>query len=196
MSLHDLETHKSSHEYFHALCVHPSTKFANQHHNEEVLVVIRAHPITLLPVFGFAIVLAIVPMFINILLADFFTFFQILFINIVVYSSIFSYVFINFVLWVHNVGIITNHRIIDIDYTSVLLKSATGSSLDDIADVNGKTTGFIRSIFNFGDVHVQTAGIEQNIVFIDAPEPDTIVSLVSRIIRDHRSSSFRPRDGE
>src|SRR3990167_4660730 len=104
--------------------------------------------------------------------------------------------FINFLLWAYNVGILTSHRILDIDYVSILQKEVSGSTLDDITDVTGTTTGFFRAIFDYGDIFIQTAGLTQNIEFRGVPEPNVVVAIVSRVIREHKGSALVGHENE
>jgi len=187
MPLQTLESKKTAHRYFHAMCILPDSRFDTQHSDEQVLLVLRAHPVTFVPWIVTSVILFFLPFAGNFIINRFLTLNEVLFVNIFWYSAIFTYVFINILLWAFNVGIVTNHRIIDIDFKTVLHREFSGSSLDDIADVTARTTGFIRSLFRYGDVFVQTAGIEQNIEFLAVPEPNQVVALVSRIIRDHRA---------
>ena len=98
------------------------------------------------------------------------------------YSILFSYIFFNILLWLFNVGIVSNHRIIDVDYHLVLFKEITATSISDVADVTGTTSGFIRSLFQFGDIHIQTAGKSANIEFNNVPQVDQVVSIINRIM--------------
>jgi len=187
------ETMETAHRHFHSLCINPQVTFDSQHGDEKVLLVLRAHPVTFFPWLSFAAAAFLAPPFFNIMLSGFLNFPELLFVNVFFYSALFSYVFINFLLWTYNVGIVTSQRVIDIDYISVLQKEISGSSLDDITDITGKTTGFFRSLFDFGDLSVQTAGIMQNIEFAATPEPDVVVSIISQVSQDHKNSSLLKR---
>ena len=72
---------------------------------------------------------------------------------------------------------------IDVDYPNILIKEETGSSIEDATDVTAQTTGFIRALFHYGDIYIQTAGIMQNIEFLKVPDPDNVVSIINRLMR-------------
>ena len=82
----------------------------------------------------------------------------------------------------YNVGIVTNERILDVDFNMIIQKQVSGTSLAKVTDVTERTTGFVRSLFQFGDVYVQTAGEEQNIEFHAVPEPVEIVSIINKLM--------------
>lgn len=183
MPIESLENLKTDTRFFNSYCVYPKVKFESQHNDEELLLLVRAHPITFIPWILTSIVLFFLPLGLNILLIQFFNLREVLFINFAWYSFLFSYIFLNVVSWLFNVGIVTDERIVDIDYAMILNKEVTGTSIEDVTDVTAHTTGFVRSFFQYGDVFVQTAGRTQNIDFIAVPLPGEVVSIINRLMR-------------
>ena len=183
MPIDVFESSETYHKLLHAYSVHPNVRFESQHNDEEILLMVRAHPITFVPWIATALGLFIVPIFLNVLLVNFMTFRQILFFDLFWYSFIFSYVLVHILGWLFNVGIVTNQRVVDIDYSAILHKEVTGTSIEDITDVTAKTTGFIYSLFSFGNVFVQTAGKNQNIEFLRVPDPAEVTSIINRLMR-------------
>lgn len=183
MPVDELESKTTTHHLMHSYCILPQERFESQHSGEKIQLIVRAHPVTFIPWIAISMVLFVTPIFLNAFLVNFFTIREILFLNLFWYSLTFTYIFLNVLTWVFNVGIITNERVLDIDYTQVLTKNVTGTSIVDITDVTAKTSGFIRSMFRYGDVYVQTAGREQNIEFRAVPYPDDVVSVINRLMR-------------
>lgn len=144
---------------------------------------VRAHPVTFIPWIATSVLFFILPIFLNVFLINFFSLREVLFIDLFWYSALFSYIFLQIISWLFNVGIVTDQRLIDIDYSMILSKRSTGTSLEDITDATEKTTGYLRSLFKYGDVFVQTAGTEQNIEFLKVPEPADVVSIINRLMR-------------
>jgi hypothetical protein len=179
----DTGAKKSYSKLLYSYAVRPKVSFETQQEGEEVLLLVRAHPATFVPWIVTAVFFFLLPMFLNVFLVGFLEFREILFINLFWYSGVFSYVFLQILGWLFNVGIITNLRIIDIDYSMVLNKSITATSIEDVADASEKTTGFIRSIIQYGDVHIQTAGIHQNIEFSAIPYPSAVVATVNELMK-------------
>lgn len=172
-----------THKYLHAYNLMPSVRFESQLSDEKAYILVRKHPITFVPWIITSIVLSLIPLFANVVLVQILNIPQIIFINFFWYSMVFSYVFVNILVWLFNVGIITNRRIIDIDYTTIINKEFTGTSLEDVTDATGRTSGFIRSLYNYGDVFVQTAGSAQNIDFHAVPNPSNVVSVINRLMK-------------
>ena len=51
-----------------------------------------------------------------------------------------------------------------------------------IEDVTSKTGGFLSSIFDYGNVFVQTAGTEANIEFVNIPKPSQVAQIINSLI--------------
>jgi len=101
------------------------------------------------------------------------------------YLIIFGFVLLRFTLWYFHVGIITNKRIKDIDIHGVLYRDVSETRLNLVQDVNFVQHGFIPSLFNYGDVFVQTAGTEPNIEFDKAPRPAQIARIIGDMLKKH-----------
>ncbi|KXK09807.1 MAG: hypothetical protein UZ22_OP11002000971 [Microgenomates bacterium OLB23] len=66
--------------------------------------------------------------------------------------------------------------------TLILSKKINATTLEEVSDVGSNVNGFIRSLFNYGDVHVQTAGPTQDIDFLAVPEPADVVSIINEMM--------------
>ncbi len=161
--------------------------FKNQFENEKVILFLRAHPATQIPWILSAAFLFFLIFFGSIFLQNSFSIIdlkQIFFINMISYSLLFSYVFINLMNWIFNIGIVSNKRVIDIDFDGFLCRVVSSASLQKIEEITIRNTGFFSSIFDYGNVFVQTAGSEQNVEFLNIPKSaevqDTINNLIKR----------------
>lgn len=173
------------HQFFHSFCSYPKIKFSIQENDEEIILVLRMHPITQIFWLVNGIIFFIVLFLFNIFFSSYFSLNQIFFFNIFFISLIFSYLWFNFLNWYFNVGIITNKRVIDIDYHGVIYKEFTVAKLNKIEDITSKTGGYLQSIFDYGNVFIQTAGTEVNIEFINIPQPSKVVSVINNLLTRH-----------
>lgn len=98
------------------------------------------------------------------------------------YLITFTYIYVNFILWYFNVSIVTNERIIDIDFINLLNKKFAETRIVKIEDVTMKTGGFIRSFFDYGNVYVQTAAKEAMFEFLSVPHPEKVVRLINELM--------------
>lgn len=162
-------------------------RFEAQEKNEEILLLLRRHPITNLPwILFFLALLLVPPIFLPLLIS-----LEIipplpaslrLIITLFWYLGSFGFFLVNFLLWYFNVNLVTNKRIIDIDFLYLLYKETTATRLTQVEDVTYKMGGIIRTIFDFGDVFVHTAGPEQNIEFLGVPNPAEVVKTIVELM--------------
>lgn len=173
---------KSQHSLFHAYCIRPKdARFEFQSVQEEILLIVRAHPITQLGwiLNGFFILLLL--LFLNFTIGRFLQPAQNLIFNLIGVSFILGYYWFNFLSYFFNVGIITNMRIVDIDFNAVIYKEVTEARLNKVEDITAKAGGYFASLFNYGNVFIQTAGNELQIEFLNVPRPAHVVRLINNI---------------
>ncbi|PIS15503.1 hypothetical protein COT62_03300 [Candidatus Roizmanbacteria bacterium CG09_land_8_20_14_0_10_41_9] len=177
-----MNTYKPSSSFFHSFVTMPKVRFETQGSGEEIILLLRAHPITqiywLINAFFFSLVLVVFDLFVpsGIPLT------VMIFLNLLGFALIFSYIWFNFLTWFFHVGLITTERIIDIDFTGILYKEITEAKLNKVEDITSKSTGYVSSVFNYGDVFIQTAGQEANIEFLKTPAPSQIVKIINDMV--------------
>lgn len=177
----DLQT--SRHRYLHALCTYPDVKFEAQETDEKVILVLRAHPITQLSwviasIFAFIILVAL-----NFFLPSVLDVRQIVFLNFFFVIIILSYIWLNILFYIFNVGIVSSKRILDVDFHSILYRETSESRLSNVEDITSRQAGYFGSFFHYGNVFVQTAGTEINIEFLNVPEPTEVVRIINSLLR-------------
>lgn len=179
---------KKAPHFYSSLCRFPSDVFfQSQDEDEEIVLLVRRDFITNLPWILGAILLLLVPFVISLVFPVFFPFISISESGIIVsglfyYLIIFGLVLVNFSIWYFNVGLVTNKRVIDLDVSGILYKHVSETRLNLIEDVTYTQIGSIRSIFNYGDIFIQTAGAHPNFEFDRSPEPAKIVRIIANMI--------------
>ncbi len=86
-----------------------------------------------------------------------------------------------FLIWVFyylNIQIITNLRIVDIDQHGLFSRSISELHIDKIEDVTSESNGPIATIFQYGNVYVQTAGTIDRFEFDRVPAPEQIEKII------------------
>lgn len=177
---------KSKAHFYTSFMMYPvNVKFPDQDPDEDVIILVRRHIITNIPWMVLSFFFAITPPLIIPFLTTLFPFFQIaagtqtalaLSYNL----FILGYILVNFSIWYFHASLVTNKRIIDVDLDNILTKHVSETRISLIQDVSYTQVGAIRSIFNYGDVFIQTAGPHPNIEFDKSPQP----ALIARIIGD------------
>lgn len=101
------------------------------------------------------------------------------------YLVVATYWFINFISWYFNISLVTDKRVIDIDFSSLVYKDVAATKINLVQDVSFSQIGAIRTFFDYGDVLVQTAGTLDNFIFESAPQPENIVHITEDLIGKH-----------
>lgn len=160
-------------------------RFENQTKKEEILLLLRPHMITNVPWMLITIFMVFLPtIFTRVIPTDFVPA-NFRFITIVSwYLLTFAFAYEKLLCWLFSVGIVTNERVVDVDFSTILYKDVSEARFDKIQDVSVKTGGFIRSVFNFGDVFIQTAGEIPEIEFEDVPDPARVTKLLDSLISE------------
>lgn len=177
-----MEKLRPRHELFHSFCVLPTIEFESQINGERPILLLRAHPITQVPWILNGLFLFILLVLLNVLFAASFTAAQQLYINVSLGVFILAYYWFKFLSYYFNVGIVTQGRIIDIDLHAVIYKEVTEAQLKNVEDITAKSGGYIPSLFNFGNVYVQTAGALVNIEFDNIPRPAEVVKIINQLL--------------
>jgi membrane protein YdbS with pleckstrin-like domain len=207
-SLNPVHPHKSPDEYSSVLRSElPSTTpwksfapkplhifFDSQHASEEILLLLRKHPIVLIPKILGSVLFAFFPLFISSL-----GLFAGVPLNYVFATYILWYLLLagfmleTFLTWFFHVFIITDERIIDVDFISLIYKRITAAKIDNIEDVTSVTGGAIRSVFDFGTVKIQTAGARAEIAFEDVPSPAKVKRLLNELVLEEEREKIEGR---
>lgn len=168
---------------------HPSGVSFNQKEDQEtIILLIRRHIITNIPWIVGTMILSVAPILIlyllqitNSLSIQIPT--KLMFVILAFYYIIvLGYAFANFVSWFYNIGLVTDKRIFDIDFTNLSSINVAATALDDIQDVNYTQAGFAEQFFNYGDIDVQIDVNTQNYKFEKSPKPAQVVNIISKLI--------------
>lgn len=172
-----------------------SVSFQNQEEEEEILLFLRPHFITNLFWITTTLFLIFVPFavyyfssylnqFILISLPDRY----IILITSFYYLFVLGYILVNFMAWFYNIFIVTQIRVVDIDYSDIVYHNVAMTKLDLAQDVDYTQSGFIRSFFNYGDIVMRTAG--KNAIFdaLAVPNPAQVTKTIEDLIGKEETS--------
>lgn len=98
------------------------------------------------------------------------------------YLVVVTYAFVNFVIWYYNAALITNKRIVDIDFHQLIYKDIAETKLGLVQDVSYRQQSVVESLFDFGHVLVQTAGTIDNFEFDSLPHPERVEEIVNSLV--------------
>jgi len=179
-----LDTLESTGKVTAAFCFKPKKiKFETRQRGEKVILLLRKHPITNLKWVILTVLLVLAPLSLNSF--PLINFLPNNFQTIAIlgwYLVTVAFALENFLTWFFNVHIITDERIVDIDFYNLIYKEVSDANIDKIQDVTYKMGGVARTVFNYGDVIIQTASEVPNLEAIAIPKP----ALVAKILQDLR----------
>lgn len=157
--------------------------FDTQEKDEQILLFLRQHPIVNVPWILLALVMLLAPGIFSTVLSPFLK----LPVNFAVVLSLGWYLItLGFIvervlIWLFDSFIITDERMIDIDFKSMIFKDINYANLDKIQDVNVRTSGAVYSLLDVGSVFVQTAGEVPEFVFNNVAQPSRVAKLLNEL---------------
>ncbi len=193
-----------SHPVWRSLTACPSdTKFEAQHDDEQVLLLMRKHPVTNLWWIALAAMFVGVPLFwgefplisgVSALVR----------LSLVVfwYLGLAFFAIQNILLWFYNIYIVTDERIIDVDFFGLLYKNINATQIRKIQDVNYSQVGMLSSVFNFGNVAIQTASEQRSadareeasaFTFAAVSNPDRVAKVIGELMEQEEKEEYEGR---
>lgn len=175
--------------------VHPKIfSFTERDNDEEIILVLRRHWFTNIHWLLIALLMVFFPVFIPLVhLLDYFPgnfqFIAVLF----WYLITFAFAFEQFLSWYFNVCIITDERVIDIDFNNLLVKKFTDAKISMIQDVTSTVVGVSQTVFNYGDILVQTASEIPEICFNKIPSPEKVVKVLQQLRQEEEQEALEGR---
>lgn len=190
-----MRVEEPSHNLFNAFAPKPNNvHFDSQHTDETVILLLRQHPITQVRWVTIAIGLIIFP-----LIFTFIPFFDFLPDRYQLagligwYLLVIGYILQAFLNWFFNVYIITDERVIDVDFYNLIHRDVSTAKIDNVEDVTTVTGGTLQSVFEYGTVIIQTAGSKQLIEFENIPKPAKVTKLLNELLLEEEREQIEGR---
>jgi hypothetical protein len=86
-----------------------------------------------------------------------------------------------FLIWIFyylGAQVITDIRIVDITQEGLFSHTVSELHIDKIEDVTSQVNGILGTLFNYGDVYIQTAGTLERFEFRNVPNPAEIEKII------------------
>jgi membrane protein YdbS with pleckstrin-like domain len=153
---------------------------------EEITRIIHRHVLTLFPAFlGIVglVITAVLLAFAEGRFPDTIPFPRVMvFALIIIFLVLAALIFlISIFVYERNVLIFTNVHLIQAEQYGLFNHRVSQISFVRVQDVTGSRNGFFQTIFNFGNVEIQSAGEEEKFIFRGAPNPQDIADDVLEI---------------
>jgi hypothetical protein len=84
--------------------------------------------------------------------------------------------------------IITEMRMVDVDQSSLFGRKVTEIQIENVEEATSHATGFLATIFNYGDVLVQTSGSIAEFEFNSVAHPEQVKKLIMDLYEQRRKA--------
>lgn len=175
---------KRHHSRFSAFWQYPEkVDFETKEKDEKVILLLRQHPIVNVGWILLAFLMLTVPTIIGMLgvFSSFPPKFKLI-IDLTWYLITFVFIMENFLDWFFNIYIVTNLRIVDIDFVNLIYKEVSDANIDKIQDVSYNMGGVGRTVFNYGNVIIQTAAEIEEFDFEAVPNPAKVAKIIEDLM--------------
>ncbi|NMC36592.1 PH domain-containing protein [Candidatus Beckwithbacteria bacterium] len=109
------------------------------------------------------------------------------------YLFVIAYILENFLSWYFNVYIITDERVVDVDFYSLVYKRISDCKIDKIEDVTFTQGGLLQSVFNYGWINIQTAAEITEFEFEAVPRPAQVVKVLNQLLVQEEQEKIEGR---
>jgi len=157
-------------------------KFETQVEKEEIILLLRRHWVTNLRWIVIVALLLVAPLVLTSfpILSFLPARFQVMAV-FMWYLLVIAITLEEFLSWYFNVDIITDERIVDVSFVSLIYKRISDAEIEKIQDVTYKQGGIVQTMFNYGTVYVQTASEKPEFEFNEVPNPALVVKVLERL---------------
>lgn len=165
--------------------------FLGQHEHENIKLLLRRHivvlVINLLPALFLAAIIYLgyrfLPQNFSIIAESPYYEYFLLVINILTLYDL-GFMFLVWMDWYLDVWILTEERIVDIEQMGLFGRNVAEFKLDRIQDVTVHSKGILETVFNYGDVRIQTAGEKEEFIFEQVPSPYAAKDIILKAAQE------------
>lgn len=166
--------------------IHLETSF------EKIIHVLRRHPLTFVPTILLFLVLFLLPIGVRYLLLvanpDIFiennSHALLILGGSFYYLATIVFFFARFIDYYLDMWIITNHRVVDIVQTGLFARTIAELELYKVQDVRSDVRGIFPTVFNYGDLEIQSAGAQIRFKFQNVRRPHDLRKELIALIRE------------
>jgi len=174
------------HHRLSSFSLHPKNiGFETREKEEKIILLLRQHPVVNVKWVFITVMMIFVPGVMRPLgvLSSLPTGFGLI-VVMVWYLITMAYAFEGFLGWYFNVYFVTNERVIDVDFYNLIDKKVSEADLNKIQDVSYTTAGVFGTLFNYGDVFIQTAAEVSEFKFDLVPYPEKVVKILGDLRKE------------
>ncbi len=149
---------------------------------EKIIYLLRRHPVTFIPRVILFVLLLGVEVGVYFLLHELFpqlflqnfSFAALVLFGGVYTLSIWLFFYTAFVNYFLDMWFVTNDRIVDVRQAGLFARTVAETDLYRLQDVTSESDGFFATVFNYGNVYIQTAAEKERFTFFNVANPNKI----------------------
>lgn len=177
-------------------------KLFNQKSYEKVEHVVRRHWVTFLPIIIFLIVLAVLPFGVYLLLVNSLNeylqnpiyYAAGVLLGSIYYLSVLLFFYTYFTEFHLDLWIVTNDRLLDIQQKTLFARTISEVDLYQIQDITSEIHGIFPSIFNYGNIILQTAGALPKFTFRSVANPNKLREMILNLAAEDKKYHEKQHD--
>ena len=81
----------------------------------------------------------------------------------------------------NNFLVFTNIHLVQVEQLALFQKRVSQLNFEKVEDVTGRRTGILQSLFNYGNVEIQSASEREKFIFKHAPDPHDVADEAMRL---------------
>lgn len=94
------------------------------------------------------------------------------------YLFIWVFFFNDFIDYHLDIWIVTDQRIVSIEQMGLFNRTVSELNILKVQDVTSEVRGLFSTFFNYGEVHIQSAGSETRFLFRQIPKPNRVAEII------------------
>jgi len=168
--------------------------FDTQLGEEQVVLLLRAHPVAYTKKLVIIFIAALLPLLFFATPMLSFMALRFKFAALISwYLLLIGFTLETFLVWFFNVYIVTDERIIDVDFLSLIFKNISSAKIENIEDITIVSGGFMASMVNYGTILIQTAGEKREFDFSDVPKPAKVTAILNEMMLEEEREKLEGR---
>jgi len=100
-----------------------------------------------------------------------------------------SFIFVVFIDYYLDVWIVTNERIVNVEQKGLFRREISELRFGIGLDLTTDSGGIAKTIFDFGDLYVQTAGKRERFLFKSIPHPERVRDIILVLSDDKKNNN-------
>ncbi|HRY74349.1 MAG TPA: PH domain-containing protein [Candidatus Dojkabacteria bacterium] len=168
-----------------------NTSFLGKEDDESVVLILRKHWQFLLPTILECIFLLLLPFILSVIIPNLpnrgLFVFSLFLVSLLISLSLLIY---RYVRWFYNVNIITDQRVIDMDFETLFSHKTTEARLEKVEDITFKQIGILSNLFDIGSIYIQTAGAKSEIEFKGIHNPKQVQDILSDLLESKKKGEI------